>query len=353
MGYWEDFRDSVSPRTVLLVVGVLAIQIAFIWSYVGAFHSPRPYRVPVTVTAPGAPAATVGQLVTRLNSLSGTPLRATGVTTEDQARKRLTDGTDYAALVVDAAGTGDRLLTASALGSSTVTAATRVFTQVEGAEHRQLTVTDIVPLQNEDYNGLTGFYLVIGWLVGGYLVASLLGIARGSRPSTLRRARFRLGMMVVYSIVGGLGGAIIVDPILGAMTGHFLALWWLGAMIVAAAATVTLALQVLFGVIGIGLTVLIFVVLGNPSATGAYQVPMLPVFWRTIAYWLPNGAGVDTLRRILYFGGNGIVGHLVVICAWIVGGAIVTLLASYLLHRRRPVQASEHDVQLALRGQQP
>jgi hypothetical protein len=39
-----------------------------------------------------------------------------------------------------------------------------------------------------------------------------------------------------------------------------------------------------------------------------------------------------------------------VICAWIVGGAIVTLLASYLLHRKsrqRPVQASEHDVQLA------
>ena len=80
---------------------------------------------------------------------------------------------------------------------------------MEGAEHRQLTVTDIVPLQNEDYNGLTGFYLIIGWLVGGYLVASLLGIAKGSRPSTLRRARFRLGMMVVYSMIGGLGGAIV------------------------------------------------------------------------------------------------------------------------------------------------
>lgn len=350
MGYWADFRDSVSPRTVLLVIGVLALQIAFIWSYVGAFHNPSPHRIAVVVAVPGAPHPTQQQLVTRLNAISGEPLQATAVGSAAQARQRLIDGTDYAALVVDATGTKDTLLTASALGTSTVTAATRVFTQVETAEHRQLTVTDIVPLQNEDYNGLTGFYLVIGWLVGGYLVASLLGIAKGSRPSTLRRARLRLGVMAVYSIVGGLGGAIIVDPILGAMTGHFLALWWLGALIIASAATVTMALQILFGIVGIGVTVLIFVVLGNPSATGAYQAPMLPTFWRTIAYWLPNGAGVDTVRRILYFGGNGILGHLIVICAWIVGGAIVALVAAYLTHHRTAKSSqpdSEHDVQLA------
>lgn len=76
----------------------------------------------------------------------------------------------------------------------------------------------------------------------------------------------------------------------------------------AAAATVTMAFQALFGIIGIGATVLVFVILGNPSAGGAFQPPLLPPFWRTIAYALPNGAGTDSVRRIVYFGANGIGG---------------------------------------------
>ena len=84
-------------------------------------------------------------------------------------------------------------------------------------------------------------------------------------------------------------------------------------MLVFSAAAVTMALQVLAGVLGIGLTVLLFVVIGNPSAGGAYQPSLLPAFWRSLSYALPNGAGTDTIRRIVYFGGDGITGHLVVI----------------------------------------
>ena len=327
-GYWAELRDAVAPRTVLLVAGVLVLQLAFIWSYAAAFHSPRPHRIAVAVTGPGASA-----LASRLNQLPDQPVTAVPVGDTATARQRLRDGADYAALISSPAGSRDTLLTANALGSSVVTAATQIFTTLEAQQHRELTVTDIVPLQAGDYRGLTGFYLVIGWLVGGYLVASLLGVAKGSRPATLRRARWRLGAMIPYAILSGLGGALVCDQLLGALTGHFLALWWLGAMLVASAATVTMALQILFGYIGIGVTILVFVILGNPSATGAYQVPLLPSFWRTIAYWLPNGAGTDTARRMVYFGGNGITGHLIVISAWIMGGAIVTVLAAWARHR--------------------
>jgi hypothetical protein len=46
------------------------------------------------------------------------------------------------------------------------------------------------------------------------------------------------------------------------------------------------------GIVGIGVAIVLFVVLGNPSAGGAYQLPLLPGFWRTIGDTLPNGAGV-------------------------------------------------------------
>ncbi|MET8009462.1 hypothetical protein ABZU86_30850 [Streptomyces sp. NPDC005271] len=120
----------------------------------------------------------------------------------------------------------------------------------------------------------------MGWTVGGYLFAALLGVSKGARPATVRRAAQRLLAAVPYAVLSGLGGAAIVGPLLGALTGHFLALWGIGALAVFGAAAVTIALQVLFGVLGIGVTVLLFVVLGNPSAGGAYGPELLPPFWR-------------------------------------------------------------------------
>jgi hypothetical protein len=70
-----------------------------------------------------------------------------------------------------------------------------------------------------------------------------------------------------------------------------------------AVGAVTLAFQTLFGVIGIGITILVFVILGNRSAGGAYQPALLPPFWRAISSALPTGAATDTVRRIVYFGG--------------------------------------------------
>jgi len=55
--------------------------------------------------------------------------------------------------------------------------------QLEAQVHRTFTVTTIVPLTRNDPEGLAPFYVVIGWVVGGYLVASLLALARGTEPS--------------------------------------------------------------------------------------------------------------------------------------------------------------------------
>jgi hypothetical protein len=163
-------------------------------------------------------------------------------------------------------------------------------------------------------------------------MASLLGIAAGARPATPRRAYIRLGAIVPYAIISGFGGAFIVDQVLGALTGHFVELSLLGALLVAAAAAVTMALQVMFGVVGIGLAVLVFVILGNPSAGGAYQTELLPPFWHFLTNALPTGAGTDSVRRIVYLESSGIRGHVIVISFWVIAGAVLTVIASHLMH---------------------
>jgi len=319
----SDRPDGGAGRTVSLVIAVLLLQMGFILSYIGAFHAVRPHQVPVAVVAP---AQAVPRLAAGLNAIAGQPVQAVPVASQAAAAARVRHDQDAAAFIVNPAGTNDTLLVASGGGASVVTAVAQVAVQADAARHRTVTVRDLVPLQPGDGRGLTGFYLVIGWIVGGYLVAALLGVAKGPRPATARLAVIRLLAIAAYAVASGLGGALIVDQGLGALTGHFVALWWLGTLLVFAAATVTMAFQVLLGVLGIGLTVLIFVVLGNPSAGGAYQADLLPPFWRAISSALPNGAGTDAVRRIVYFAGQGITGHLAVIAAYAAAGIVLTVL---------------------------
>lgn len=339
-GLVSELRQDFSPRTWLLVVGVLALQLGFIASYVGAFHNPQPQEVPLAVVAP---AQLAQRTVTALNSLPDRPLRASAASDAATARQQIEHGDIDGALIVDPATTTDTLLIASGRGSAVATALQETITLVEASQQRTVTVTDTAALQPGDGRGLTGFYTVIGWLVGGYLVAAILGVSIGTRATSARRAALRLAAMVPYAIVSGLGGALLIDPILNALTGHFLALAGIGTALVMAAATVTMALEALLGVVGIGVTLLLFVVLGNPSAGGPYQAPLLPPFWRAIGGALPNGAGTTAVRNTVYFGGHSTGGPLLVIAGWAIGGVLVTVAATTWHPRRTPHRIEDGD----------
>ena len=328
----DRFRDAIAPRTLLLGVGALLLQFGFILSYIGAFHAPAPHRIPVTVVAPPQIAQ---QVVDNLNAVAGQPVAAETSTDENAARNAVRTGERSAAYVVNPSGTQDTLVVASGGGTAVATAVEELATKAAQKQHRTVTIDDIVPLQSGDARGLSGFYLVVGWAVGGYLFAAMLGVAKGSRPSTFPRALWRLGATVPYAVASGFGGAVIAEPVLHALGGHFWPVAAVGVLVSLAAATVTIALQTLFGVIGIGLTVIIFVILGNPSAGGAYQSQLLPTFWRAIGSYLPTGAGTEAVRRIVYFDGHGVTHSIVVLAAWVIGGLLLTLAASAIMHRER------------------
>jgi hypothetical protein len=330
--FWADLRDAVSLRTISLIGGVLLLQFAFILSYVGAFHSPKPHEIQLGIVSPSEKIS--GQIIDKMNAISAHPLNAVHVADKDTAIQQIKSGELSAALIIHIFGKTDTLLISSGGGAAVATAVTKVMTLGEATQGRTVEVQDVVPLQSGDYYGLTGFYLVIGWIVGGYLMASLLGISAGARPATPRRAYFRLGAVVPYAIISGFGGAFIVDQVMGALTGHFVELWWLGTLLVAAAAAVTMAFQVMFGVVGIGIAVLVFVILGNPSAGGPYQTELLPPFWHFLTNALPTGAGTDTVRRIVYLESIGIRGHLIVISVWLIAGTVITIIASHLMYRQ-------------------
>ncbi|MBN1093230.1 hypothetical protein JKP75_12080 [Blastococcus sp. TML/M2B] len=209
-----------------------------------------------------------------------------------------------------------------------------MLTAVEDEQGRTLAVSDAVPHQSGDPQGSSAFYVAVGAVLAGYLLAAVLGMAKGARPATFRRTLWRLAATVPYALAVGLGIAIITGPVLGAITGHVGAVFAVATLLVLSAATVTMSFQVLFGIFGIAATILVFVVVGNPSAGGAYPYPLLPGFWREIGPWLPNGAGVDALRSAVYFGGTGMAPALWVIVGWIAAGTVLTVLAARVISRR-------------------
>ncbi|MFG3036753.1 DUF3533 domain-containing protein [Streptomyces sp. NPDC048330] len=326
MSLVDELKSAVTPRAALLVVGVFALQLLFITSYVGALHNPKPVDVPFGVVAPQQQVATV--LNDRLEKLPGDPLDPRVVADEAEARDQILEREIDGALIVDPRGRTDTLLVAS--GGGTVLASTleSLFTKVEAAQGRTVRTVDVAPASPQDFDGLSAFYLVVGWCVGGYICAAILAISAGSRPANRERAIIRLGVLALYAVLGGLGGAIIVGPILGALPGSVAALWGLGALVVFAVGAATLALQSVFGIVGIGLAILLIVIAGNPSAGGAFPLPMLPPFWRAIGPYLPPGAGTWAARSIAYFKGNDMTASMVILSVWAIVGSAVTLVMS-------------------------
>src|ERR1700722_19102571 len=100
VGAAADAAAVRSPQTLVLVLGVLLLQLGFIFSYVAAFHSPKPHRIPVAIVAP---AAVAPRIVSELDAVPGHVASARALATEAQARQEIRTGSISAAILVHTA----------------------------------------------------------------------------------------------------------------------------------------------------------------------------------------------------------------------------------------------------------
>ncbi|TQF75265.1 ABC transporter permease [Rhodococcus spelaei] len=322
---------------VAVVLGVLLLQLGFITSYVAAFHQPTPRDIPIGVIADaGLPAGVDQQVTDKLNAIDGRPLQARVLANTYEARNLIADREIMGAYLISPTGT-DTLITASGAGTSAATALEAIFTKADAAQHRTFVVRDEVPVSVHDNRGLSGFYLAIGWVVGGYLLAASIGLMIGA-PRTLREAGVHTAIMAGYAAASGFLGALITTHLLGTFTGHLLPLSLLGFGVVFATGIFTMGLRAAVGILAVPLAILIFVVLGNPSAGGAFGSNVLPTFWATIGRWITPGAGTEGVRSIVYFHGTGVLQPVATLTLYaVVGLALVLGFTARAARPTRPV----------------
>lgn len=327
-------------RICWLAFGVLILQLGFIASYVAAFHQPTPRDIPIAVVAEqGLPADIAIDTAARLNAIDGAPLAARTADSTGEARMLLRDREILGAYVLSPSGT-DTLVTASAAGSSISAALESIFTEVEQSQNRQFVVRDEIPVGIHDNRGLSGFYLAVGWVVGGYLLAAAIGLLVGA-PNSLREAASQLGVFAAYSVLSGALGAWLVTHILGTFAGHWFPLWLLGAGVVFATSVFTLGLRAAIGVAAVPIAIIVFVILGNPSAGGAFGPNVLPEFYAAVGRWITPGVGTEGVRSIVYFSGTGLGQPALALALYAVVGVALLLVFT----ARRTRSSDRHEEQ--------
>ncbi|MBI2706579.1 MAG: DUF3533 domain-containing protein [Actinobacteria bacterium] len=298
-------RLHLARRPWVLALLVLGLQLTFTWSYVGALHDPVPKALPLGVVAPETVVTALNQqLQTKTDAVTLVP-----VADEAAARAAIADRKLYGAVVVAAPpSTRDKLVVSAVPSALIQQVYQRVLDGFEPQLGRSYDIEIVNAFSAGDPRGLTPFYLALGWLVGGYLLAALLGFTQ-PKPRDAKSAARRVVLLALYSLASGIGGVVLIGPVLGIWSEGLLTLGLVGALLVFGVSSLTTALDMLFGpVIGTGLAIFTVVVLGNPSAGGAFPREFLPSFWQQIGPYLPPGLGTDAIRDAVYFGGQGIGG---------------------------------------------
>lgn len=305
---------AVMIKAALAILAVSAVSLLFIASYAGGLHDPQPHQVPIAVDR-AVPAA----LATRLDA--SPEFRVEQVDSAADALSAIDHRDVYGAVVAQPRGL--TLIVAPAAGPAVAEVLRTGLAPRLSATGVPVKVRTVHPLPSADSRGLVGFYTVVGWVVGAYLGATFLGLIFGTQPGR-RHTVWRLCALGVLALIVGFAGAALAAQI-GDFGGSLFSLGLIGALTVASVGAVTVALQSVLGLIGTGIAILIFVVVGNPASGGPFSAALLPGFWRAVGQLIPTGAATTALRNIAYFPAASNAKAVLVLVIWLVVGVAVAL----------------------------
>ncbi|MET8223184.1 hypothetical protein [Streptomyces sp. NPDC005301] len=303
----------------------LVVVAAFIASYVGLQRDPQPHHVPIAVTGPSLP----GEVQKALGGAVEVHPAADAAT----ARAALEHHDVVAVLGAD---TPDHLnlQIAGAAGNSTTSAVSHLVGAYAHGTGAQFTTEDVVPLVHHDARGLAGFYVAFGVSLAGFVLGSnVLGLAAAMR------LRHRIYLLAGASAAVGVVGAILVGPVLGAAPAPLIPLMFVLALLAASAAFTTTLLGTVLGPIGLPITTLLLLTVGNATSGAVIGADLLPAGARAISALLPPGAAVRAIADLSYYGGAHLVTPVLTLAAWAVVAGTALALRPRLKGRRTAAAA--------------
>lgn len=316
-------------------LGILQLIVIVTLAWAGPDDST--HGAPIRIVAPPVVATS---LVEAANSASGRPLDAQALATDADARDSVASGRSVAAVVVDLSEERDVLYIAGVNGQALNRAIQREVGTFEGAFGRSVVVKDLVPAKSGG-GGLGPVYVFAGLTVLiGLGIAVVVTWRHGPAAATLLEGTRRF---VVVALAAGLVGGAIGTYFANYFDTGF-GMWWLiASLTVLASAMTTLALQSLFGVVGIGVAMTVMILTAAPLVTLVHPL-LLPEPWATLTPWLPHGAALEAGMSQAYFGGEQLLRPILVLLAW----TALSLLTNIVARHERPTPNSPNAEEVVI-----
>ncbi|MET4059533.1 hypothetical protein ABIB35_001064 [Arthrobacter sp. UYP6] len=322
-------------RYVTLGFFPLAMVSMMLTMMLGAMYQPTPRDMPVAIV--GASTEQAEQAVAGLDENMSGLFELTALDSADEAREQVGERTVVAAYVLPSAENPTAtLLTNQAAGMSAQQVVNRVFAQVSAGQQMELVTEDVAPLASEDSMGMATMYLAMGWIMAGFMI---IVVGATAQPAS-RPLRKLLPIVAAWAVGFSALLWVIADVFVGAIDGHFWQLWAVGAVAIFCVAMFTAVFERLIGMLAILPVIGILMFLGIPASGAAMSIYMEPEFFRLLHEVLPMPAAVESIRSILYFGGDTVWSHLLTLGIW---GA-VSLAVVAVIDRIKPPRTESWPV---------
>lgn len=303
-----------SARLVLSQLWMPTFMCAmFILCYVGPFQHAAPRDVPVGVIGETQVVQTLQDAADRAEPGALAFEQVPDHTTAQTMVRRGELGMAYDT-------TTKQIILASAHQAQAASIFPRLLTPLFPAAGQQETpgTDDVAPLPLHDI-GMTPMYLMLAWCISGYLSAMFIGLMGGPLG---RRARFTI-IVAVSAILSTLS-AVLVDLVLGAVTGHFWALLGLGFCWSVAIGAAVNGLSYFVGRFIAAPSMVLFIFLSIPSSGAALPVWMMPELFQWLNHVVVGSGISEMLKRLVYGVGPGYTRGWVMMSGYLVAGLLLT-----------------------------
>ncbi|MFC3244069.1 ABC transporter permease [Gordonia humi] len=265
-----------------------------------------------------------GTFAQALRQADGDAVEVRVVDDPGAARQQVIERDTAGAVVLD--GDTATLFTAGGAGASQAGVTTGLVTPVAVAQGMTVQSEDLAPLPADDPAGLGAMFMTTAIVMAGYLPLSIM---LSNSPHLLRLRRFLPLLVGWAALIAGVI-AIVTCPILHVVpAGHLPAVMGIAMLGVVSIGLVQLFLTRVFGAMATILAMLLLMVLGMPSSNLSISIYTAPPFYDVFHSFLPLPAIGEAMRSVLYFGGDGVGRHLMVLGIGGAAGLLLTILVDW------------------------
>lgn len=318
-------RATVVRAVLTVAISALLTGVLFSYFYIEVFNAPEPHRLPVAVS---------GADTSRLQDTVGDGYRLVQVTHRQEGLKRLSRHEVYSVMALDREHRSVELSYSSVDGSSVLAYMQPVAQRVSERSGMTLRVTNTTPdVAANASPGRSVFFAVFGTALTGFVLSQALSSVGSQVGLSLRT---RLAVMACVSAVAGLLVSLMLDPWFAIAPGTFWSSWPMVSLLCLSAVTTGSALLDVVGPLGQVVTAVLFVTLGNATATGILPMPFLTPPYQVVSRLLPTGNVVRAVLNQAYFNGAGWQWGYIVPITWILAGiALLTVAERRRVRSRR------------------